>query len=103
MIQFKQGASFAAQVEYSPADGAPVDLTGAVVTSQIRTARGLLANLDITISDDGMSFTAIAEDTSSWPAGVYANWDIRVAFGDSVVYTDTVTFSIRPSITKEPA
>lgn len=100
-IAWKRGATFAANCVYTPPDGALADLLGATITSQIRHNGKLVTDLTPTIAADGLSFDL--EDTAgaTFPLGACA-WDIRIAVGTDVIYTDTVTINVVDHIT-EPA
>ena len=53
-------------------NGTPVDITGWTIKSQVRYARKLVADLDITIVDAALGEFTIGKpkiDTATWPAG----------------------------------
>ena len=78
--------------------GVPVNLTGWTITSQVRTAKGvLIATIAIAIpSQVGQNIGAFSlrTPTATWPLGTHA-WDIAYSYSDGiggqiVSYTDTV-------------
>lgn len=98
-IQHKRGASFAASGRFT-GDGGQT-LAGCTVTSQIRTAAGgLVCTLAVAVAADGLSFTAVAPDTSSWPAPARLLWDVRIEGAGAVVLTETVELDVVPEVTR---
>lgn len=98
-IAWKRGATFAANCVYTPPDGALADLLGATITSQIRHNGKLVVELTPTIAADGMSFDLDDASATEFPLGS-CEWDIRIAVGDAVIYTDTITLSVVKNITE---
>jgi hypothetical protein len=101
MISIKQGATFAVRGTYTPAAGALPNLQGATITSQIRMKGKLIAELDVELANDGMSFLVDGGSTAGWPAG-RVDWDMRIVIGNSVYYTDTAELLVASAITKTP-
>lgn len=98
-IQHKRGASFAASGRFT-GDGGQT-LAGCVVTSQIRTQTGgLVCALTVTVAADGLSFTAVAADTSAWPAPAKLLWDVRIEGAGAVVLTETVEIDVVAEVTR---
>lgn len=84
-------------------NGVAVDITSWVIKSQVRNpADGtLIADLTVTLKDqstDRGGYT-ITGDTTTWPLGTFY-WDIAYNHAGSVSYTDTISLTILPSVTR---
>lgn len=101
---FKRGSSFTARVTYVPPEGGLANLIGATVTSQIRRNGVHIADLDAEVAADGMSFTLTADeaDTATWPVAAL-QWDIRIAYNDAVIYSETINLSVLYAVTQQVA
>ena len=92
-LKIKQGATLDRSLRYTTSAGAPVDITGYGITSQIRDGVGvLLATLAFTVNPDQSGhkgeFTINDTDTSDWPTGSYL-CDIFFTQGSKVRPTET--------------
>lgn len=79
---FKRGDTFSLKCTWK-VDGVPKDITGLIITSQIRTSSGkLIATLSV-VPDNQMTnpgvyaLVAVNQDSNSWPIGA-AYCDIQV-------------------------
>jgi hypothetical protein len=98
-VTFKRGTSFAASCAYVPTEGAPVNLLGTTVTSTLIDAGKTSYDLLVTLSVDGLSFTAIYDgDTAGWELGL-AKWDIRFELDGTVFYTVTMRIDVIGQVT----
>jgi len=76
--EFTRGDDFSIPMTLTdPANnGTPVDITGWTIASQVRYARRLISDLDVTITDGAAGQFTIAlpkEQTALWPAGPTGN------------------------------
>lgn len=98
-VAWKRGATFLARCTYTPPTGALESLLGATVTSQVRHNGTLVVELQPTIAVDGLSFELEDVAGVEFPLGGCL-WDIRIAVGDAVVYTDTITLNVVDNVTR---
>ena len=95
---FALGGAF----EYSDASGTPLDPTGIVGASQLRTRYGsLIADLDVTISGGVCTVTQKSgTNSSAWPVGP-AELDVQFTLADgSVISTDTAQIMLVQDVTR---
>ena len=99
-MTFKAGSTFKATYLYNRIEDYPLDLTGATVTSEIRSPVGvLLATMVVTLDADNLTATGIVADTSTWAAGTY-QYDFKVVWPDlRITYSPTITLKVEPHIT----
>lgn len=87
----KQGDSFAFKWVWTPGDTGPADLLGVTASSAIRICGNTLP-LDVTIAEDGLSFTTVYDgDTSTWEVGT---WPFDIKFGFSQGNSHSITFRL---------
>lgn len=100
----KQGALLSISLAFQQDDGTPIDMTGAVITSQIRDGLGnLIATPTITptaLQLGQLSYTAQTDAT--WPTP-YVRSDIYVSLNDVPTYSDTFFISVTAPVTAAPA
>jgi len=99
-MEFKAGSSFKATYAYTRIEEYPLDLTGATVTSEIRSPVGvLLATMTVTLSVDNLTATGIVADTSTWESGTY-QYDFKVVWPDlRITYSPTMILKVVPHVT----
>jgi len=104
LLTFKRGSSFTATCTYVPPAGAAPNLIGAIISSQLRFRDTLLQEFTCTLAEDGMSFTVTADetDTTDWTVAT-CDWDIRIALGEDVIYTETMRLNVIAAVTREEA
>ena len=97
-IQHKRGASFEMQVAWTE-DGAPLSITGCVISSQARLPDGtLVANFEVKSRNDAAGVVVLAPTaeypTAGWPLKTI-NIDVRMEQPDGgIVFTDTVVVQV---------
>jgi len=99
---FKRGKTLSWPCLYAPS-GTPVNLTGATIASQLRTADGtLIANLTATLADQTASTGAFtlsyASSTADFPLGE-AYFDVRITLSGVIDYSDTGVINIVDRVT----
>jgi hypothetical protein len=99
-IAFKRGSSFSARAAYTPVAGQPADLSGIIITSQVRTQPGALVDtLAVTVDADALGFQVSAPaGTASWPIGVLV-WDLKLSAPGAIAYTETVKIVVQQEVT----
>ena len=99
-IRIKQGASLLLQMAFVDDNGAPVDLTNATLTAQLRDPVGdLVATLPIVISGMTGIATITVPDTHLWPTGGLRT-DIRCVTAGLVVISETVGVRVERAVTQ---
>lgn len=102
-ITIKQGATFAPNITVTQSVGGPAQsLTGWVIDSHVRTARGSLVDtLDVEDRNDAAgTYTLRAPDgTAAWPVD-QLEWDIRYTKPDGdVLPTETIVLNVQKRVT----
>jgi hypothetical protein len=94
-VSLSQGNSFACTFAWTPGAAGPANLLATTITSDIRDHCGTLYALDVTIADDGLSFTVVYPDsTSDWSIG-QSSWDIKFVFpGPPTAISRTEVFRV---------
>ena len=94
----KKGESFGVDCVYS-VDGAPANLAGVTVKSQVRERSGkLLAELTYTATG-GIGQYSLAGATDGWPLGI-VYWDVKYSSADLISYTDTMQILVLEAQTR---
>ena len=103
-IPLKIGQSFVWTAQAVLEDNSPVDLTGTVITSDVRDASpAVIASLDVGIVSATNGQIALScADTSGWPPGLLF-CDVRVQQNGTITYSDTFRIQAIASITAPPA
>lgn len=103
---FKRGESFALGLEYSGADGSPVDLSDIAIKSQIRTQSGVLvsellvAKLDqAQHSGQASLYVQTPEETKVWPLGLLV-CDVKLSIGNQSILTETFRIPVYAGVTE---
>lgn len=95
-IALKRGDTLSVAAALAQDSGAPVDLTGYVVRSQVRTPQGaLVAELSVVVTDAPLgayTLAATAPETQLWPVGRHA-CDVQYTSAGGVV-SSTATFPV---------
>lgn len=101
-IDHKAGATFELDctLEF---DGAPVDISGWDIRSEIRDrSNALIATPSATITDGPKGrFKLYKGDTGDWSPGTLVT-DIRYAFNGKDLYSETVYIRVLDAVTEEP-
>ena len=99
-FNFKRGGTFTAVVTYTPAQGGLANLLGSTITSDIKDSAGTIHPLTVSLDGTGLVITLSDPygDTDDYATGE-AKWDIRVLISGTVIYSETVTFTVIPQIT----
>lgn len=106
-LTLKAGDTLLQDGSYTEDNGTPVNLTGSLLTAQVRSVdggspAGLLASLTITITNAVLGqFTlgATATQTGAWPPGRYT-CDLRVEdSGGSVLHSESFGVWVQPAVT----
>ncbi|GAJ30022.1 hypothetical protein [Acidomonas methanolica] len=102
-LDLKQGTTFAVIVTFQDAEGAPVELAGATLQSQIRDSLGnLLAILTASAAPNrpGVVNISYSGSTAAWPVGRYF-CDVVMLTADGVTQaTQTFGVIVNPSVTQ---
>lgn len=109
IITIKAGSTLTVPMRWS-VDGVPVDLTGALITSQVRLRSDIsggppVDTLTCTIDVDQVTntgrfvITATDVQTDLWPITTLA-CDVRIDSGSSVAYTDTFEIAVTLAVTQ---
>ena len=100
---FKRGTTFLVTCINQDAQGAPVDLGGAVIAAELRDAQNtLIAPLvPMAVADQPGTYTlSYRGDTSGWPLGTLRT-DIRISGLDGTIkQTNTVTIAVVDRVTQ---
>lgn len=98
-----QGTTFVLGAQIQDRLGAPVDLTGATLTAQMRDALdNVVATLAVTTvaNRPGVAQISFAGDTATWPVGRYRT-DLRVVWPSGLTQqTRTYTVTVVDSVTR---
>ena len=99
-FNFKRGGTFTATVTYTPPQGGLANLLGSTITSDIKDSAGTVHSLATSLDGTGLIITVgdAYTETATWATGE-AKWDIRVLVSGTVIYSETVTFTVVPAIT----
>ena len=93
----KQGDCFAINWEWTPGDSGPANLLGVTIASSIRVCGNVLP-LDVTIAEDGLSFSTVYPDsTADWAVGTWP-FDIRFEFEEGKSHSITFRLIVSESI-----
>jgi hypothetical protein len=99
-IRIKQGASLLLQLSFVDNTGAPVDLTNATLTAQLRNPIGdLIATLPIVKTDITGVATITVADTHLWPIGMLRTDILCVAAGLGVI-SETAGVRVERAVTQ---
>lgn len=100
---FKRGTTFLVTCINQDAQGAPVDLGGAVIAAELRDAQNaLIAPLVPMAVDDQLGTYTLSYpgDTSGWPLGTLRT-DIRISdLNGTIKQTNTVTIAVVDRVTQ---
>lgn len=99
--QFKRGTTASWLGRFTDANDLPINLTGNVITSQLRrTNRELVAELTVTLLDQvtNTGQFILSGDSSEWPIASLLI-DVRREVGGVVAYTDTGRIDIVEEVT----
>ncbi|ATI11081.1 MULTISPECIES: hypothetical protein [Acetobacter] len=100
---FKRGTTFLVTCINQDAQGAPIDLGGAVIAAELRDSQNaLIAPLvPAAVPDQPGTYTlSYPGDTSGWPLGMLRT-DVRISKLDgTIVQTGTVTIAIVDRVTQ---
>ncbi|GFE94926.1 hypothetical protein [Acetobacter persici] len=100
---FKRGTTFLVTCINQDAQGAPVDLGGAVIAAELRDAQNaLIAPLvPMAVADQLGTYTlTYPGDTSGWPLGTLRT-DVRISdLNGTIKQTNTVTITIVDRVTQ---
>jgi hypothetical protein len=99
-ISLKRGASLDLTLDFQSDAGAPIDLTGATITSQVRDSSDnlVLALTPVATANAGEVRITVA-DTSLWPLGLL-RCDVRVAVAGMVEFSDAFLIQVTRSVTQ---
>lgn len=97
-VTFKRGTTYAATVTYTPAAGAPANLLGTTVTSDIIDSANVVYPCVVTMAPNGLSFVLSISDTTGFSLGT-ARQDVKFATGGVVFYSSTFRLSIIDQVT----
>jgi len=99
-VTFKRGSTYAATVTYTPAAGAPANLLGTTVTSDIIDSAGVVYPCTITMAPNGLSFVAFlpASSTADFSLGS-ARSDIKFVYGGTTFFSDTFRLTVIDQVT----
>ena len=98
----KKGTTFNAVVTYTPETGWPANLLGYNVLSSVMDSRGVKYALNVTVANNGLSFTCNFPNTDKWHPGT-ANCDViwtngTISFGSNIQQLNVIN-----NITPNPA
>lgn len=99
-MRVKRGATLIATMTFFDDAEAPINLTGAVVTGQIRSAGGyrLVEQLDIVVTADPTVAALTVLDTAVWPVG-RAECSIQLTRATATVTTTTFPIAVDRPVT----
>lgn len=100
-LKLKQGETFSKPCRYLEDDKTtPVNLTGAVIKSQVRSKDGsLVETLTITVTNAANGeFTMSSASTDGWPAGALV-LDVKFTFSTSKMLTETIGLEVIKAVT----
>jgi hypothetical protein len=99
-ITLKRGATLDLTIGIQTDTGTPVDLTGAGVVSQVRTAADeWVAALAPVITGVAGAVAITVLDTSAWPLGLL-RCDVRVSLAGRIAFSDTFGILVTRSVTQ---
>ena len=99
-LTLKRGATLDLTIGIQNDDGSPVDLTGAGVISQVRTAADeLVATLSPVITGVAGAVALTVLDTSAWPIGLL-RCDVRVSLAGRIAFSDTFGILVTRAVTQ---
>ena len=105
-IPIKRGATLLLLGACMNDDGTPIDLTGVTITSQLHDSRGnVAATLLVTVTNapaGTFTLSAPSSVTAQWSPGQLAG-DLCYVQNGSVLYSETFSLAVAPSITAAPA
>lgn len=98
---FSRGSSFGCTWVWTPGEGEPANLLGTAITSTLKDKCENEYDMDVVMSEDGLSFTTnYVGDTSDWALG-QANWDVRFVFpGNPITSSRTFRVIVEETVTK---
>lgn len=104
VIKHKQGDTFEVGATYSDSGtGAPINLTGYTIVSQVRDSAGvLIESLQVLIADQASKpgeFRLRSTTTGAWPARELL-WDIEYRFTDTVISTETLRIAVQGDVSR---
>lgn len=102
-IRVKRGATLIVQMTFYGGDDEdePVDLTGSVVTGQIRTAGGyrLVEDLNIVVTSEPTVAEFTVLDTTAWPVGAVV-CDLQLTYEGATQTSDTFPIFVDRPVTQ---
>jgi hypothetical protein len=102
VITHRRGSTYEVQCQYTDAAGAPLDMTGVQVRSQIRTNSGaLVAECEAVVTDATLGkFMLRVANTSKWPVASVLQ-DIQYTLTDGrKINTSPITIDVVASVTQ---
>lgn len=100
LLRFARGDAVAVTLHFTDDSDADIDVSGTVITAAVRTSNGrdVLGVFDVKVTNINAWATAKIPSTAAWPLGQHIA-DIRVAFDDQTVISDTFPIFIdRPRV-----
>jgi adenine/guanine phosphoribosyltransferase-like PRPP-binding protein len=97
-VTFKRGSTYAATATYTPSAGAPANLLGTTVTSEIIDTAGVIYPCVVTMAVNGLSFTMSLADTTGFSLGT-ARQDVKFESAGVIWYSSTFRLSVIDQVT----
>ena len=98
-VAIKAGDTLQLTMQFLDLNGAPVDLTGATITGQVRDPANLLvATPALSVTPIAGTVGILVADTSAWPLGLL-RCDLKIVMAGVVSHSDTFGITVKGAVT----